>query len=79
MGIPARNKRLSFLAFRLVTRDTVALANELKTAASPGEPNDGLPYYEHWLAALEHPVTAKGLADPASPVYCNKADARDAR
>ena len=79
MGIPARKKDSLFWRSRLVTRDAVALANELKTAASPGEPNDGSHYYEHWLAALEHPVTAKGLADPASPVYCNKADARDTR
>jgi nitrile hydratase accessory protein len=43
-----------------------ALANELKTAASRGEPDDGSHYYVHWLAALEHLVTAKGLADKAS-------------
>ena len=61
MGIPARKKDSLFWRSRLVTRDTVALANELKTAASPGEPNDGSHYYEHRLAALEHPVTAKGL------------------
>jgi nitrile hydratase accessory protein len=43
-----------------------ALANELKVAASRGEPDDGSHYYDHWLAALEHLVTAKGLADQAS-------------
>ena len=43
-----------------------ALANELETATSRGEPDDGSHYYDHWLAALEHLVTAKGLADPAS-------------
>jgi nitrile hydratase accessory protein len=43
-----------------------ALANELKVAASRGEPDDGSHYYDHWLAALEHLVTAKGLADRAS-------------
>jgi nitrile hydratase accessory protein len=43
-----------------------ALANELKTATSRGERDDGSHYYEHWLAALEHLVTAKGLADRAS-------------
>jgi nitrile hydratase accessory protein len=43
-----------------------ALANELKVAASRGEPDDGSRYYDHWLAALEHLVTAKHLADPAS-------------
>lgn len=41
-----------------------ALAEELKAAASRGEPDDGSRYYRHWLAALEHLVTAKGLTDP---------------
>jgi nitrile hydratase accessory protein len=40
-----------------------ALALELQTAANRGEPDDGSRYYEHWLAALERLVTAKGLAD----------------
>ena len=39
------------------------LADELKAAASRGEPDDGTRYYHHWLAALERLVTAKGLAD----------------
>ena len=43
-----------------------ALAEELKTAADRGEPDDGSRYYEHWLAALERLVTAKGLSDPAA-------------
>jgi nitrile hydratase accessory protein len=43
-----------------------ALADELKVAASRGEPDDGSRYYEHWLAALERLVTAKGLADPTA-------------
>jgi nitrile hydratase accessory protein len=42
-----------------------ALADELKVAASRGEPDDGSHYYEHWLAALERLVAAKGLCDPA--------------
>ena len=42
-----------------------ALAAELKAAADRGEPDDGSRYYEHWLAALERLVTAKGLSDPA--------------
>jgi nitrile hydratase accessory protein len=42
-----------------------ALADRLNAAASPGEPDDGSHYYEHWLAALEHLVTEKGLADSA--------------
>jgi len=43
-----------------------ALAEELKTAADRGEPDDGSHYYEHWLATLERLVTAKGLTDPAA-------------
>src|SRR5690242_18775467 len=43
-----------------------ALADELKAAADRGEPDDGSHYYEHWLAALERLVTAKGLSDPAA-------------
>jgi len=38
-----------------------ALAEELKDAA-----DDGSRYYEHWLAALERLVIAKGLSDPAA-------------
>ena len=38
------------------------LANELKSAADRGEPDDGSRYYEHWLAALERIVAAKGLS-----------------
>jgi nitrile hydratase accessory protein len=45
-----------------------ALAAELKAAADGGEPDDGSRYYEHWLAALERLVTAKGLSDPAAMV-----------
>ena len=40
-----------------------ALAGELKAAADRGEPDDGSRYYEHWLAALERLVAAKGLTD----------------
>jgi nitrile hydratase accessory protein len=43
-----------------------ALAEELKAAANRGEPDDGSRYYEHWLAALERLVTAKGLSDPTT-------------
>ena len=45
---------------------SAALADELKAAANQGEPDDGSHYYEHWLAALERLVTAKGLSDPAA-------------
>ena len=40
------------------------LADELESAADSGEPDDGSHYYEHWLAALEHLVTAKALLNP---------------
>jgi nitrile hydratase accessory protein len=43
-----------------------ALADELKAAASRGEPDDGSRYYQYWLAALERLVAAKGLSDPAA-------------
>jgi nitrile hydratase accessory protein len=43
-----------------------ALADELKAASNRGEPDDGSRYYQHWLAALERLVAAKGLSDPAA-------------
>jgi nitrile hydratase accessory protein len=43
-----------------------ALAAELKAAADRGEHDDGSHYYDHWLAALERLLTAKGLTDSAS-------------
>jgi nitrile hydratase accessory protein len=43
-----------------------ALAEELKSAADRGEPDDGSRYYEYWLATLERLVMAKGLSDPAA-------------
>ena len=42
------------------------LAKELKSAADRVEPDDGSHYYEHWLTALEHLVSAKGLSDPGA-------------
>jgi nitrile hydratase accessory protein len=42
------------------------LAGELKAAADRGQPDDGSRYYQHWLAALERLVTAKGLTEPAA-------------
>jgi nitrile hydratase accessory protein len=41
------------------------LADELKTSAERGEPDDGSRYYHHWLAALERLVIEKGLTDRA--------------
>lgn len=43
-----------------------ALADQLKSAADRGDPDDGSRYYEHWLAALERLVTRKGLTDTAA-------------
>ena len=40
-----------------------ALAEELRSAAAAGQPDDGSHYYDHWLRALECLVVAKGLAD----------------
>jgi nitrile hydratase accessory protein len=42
-----------------------ALAAELRAAADRGEPDDGLHYYEHWLATLERLVKERGLSDGA--------------
>ena len=44
------------------------LAGELEAAAQRGEPDDGSHYYDHWLAALERLVQAKGLLDRAALV-----------
>ena len=43
-----------------------ALADEIKIACNRGEADDGSRYYQHWLAALERLVTAKGLSDATS-------------
>ena len=50
-----------------------ALAAELKAAEDRGEPDDGTHYYEHWLAALEHLVTAKALSNPNEMLARKKA------
>jgi nitrile hydratase accessory protein len=42
------------------------LGEELRSASNRGEPDDGSHYYEHWLAALERLVVAKGLAHRAA-------------
>jgi nitrile hydratase accessory protein len=42
---------------------SAALAEELRAAADRGEPDDGSRYFEHWLAALERLVAAKGLSN----------------
>lgn len=39
-----------------------ALATQIATARSAGDPDTGETYYHHWLAALEGLVAAKGAA-----------------
>jgi len=41
-----------------------ALGEEISKAQSAGDPDTGATYYQHWLAALERLIAAKGLADP---------------
>ena len=48
------------------TEWAAALAAELKGAADGGRADDGSRYYHHWLSALEHLVTKKGLSDDAA-------------
>ena len=43
---------------------SAALGEAIKKAQAGGDPDTGESYYQHWLAALENIVTAKGLADP---------------
>lgn len=52
---------------------SAALADELKAAADRGEPDDESHYYDHWVAALERLVAAKGLTDPAALLERKKA------
>jgi len=58
--------RLSELGHFTWKEWAAALAEELKSGADRGEPDDGSRYYEHWLAALERLVTAHGLSDAAA-------------
>ena len=43
---------------------SAALGEAIKKAQAGGDPDTGETYYQHWLAALENIVAAKGLADP---------------
>ena len=58
--------RLSDAGHFTRTEWSEALGAELEAAADRGEPDDGSRYYEHWLSALEHLVTSKGLTERAS-------------
>ena len=42
------------------------LAEAARADQQAGVTDDGSRYYEHWLAALERLVTAKGLLDPGT-------------
>ena len=53
--------RLSEQGYFTWSEWAATLAEELKGAA-----DDGSHYYDHWLAALESLVAAKGLADPSA-------------
>jgi nitrile hydratase accessory protein len=55
--------KLSELGHFTWTEWAAALGDELKAADMRGEGDDGTHYYEHWLAALERLVAAKGLTD----------------
>jgi nitrile hydratase accessory protein len=55
------------------TEWVAALTDELKDTAERGEPDNGSRYYEHWLAALERLVVAKGLSDPTALLACKEA------
>jgi nitrile hydratase accessory protein len=48
------------------TEWAATLADEIKSAAARGEPDDGSRYYHHWLAALERLTVLKGLSDRAA-------------
>ena len=39
------------------------LGEEISKAQAAGDPDTGETYYQHWLAALERLIAAKGLAD----------------
>ena len=56
---------------------TMALARQLRNVADRGEPDDGLHYYEHWLAALEALVIEKAMATRTS-LDIRKEEWRDA-
>jgi nitrile hydratase accessory protein len=55
------------------------LAEEIAGTRARGETDDGSRYYEHWLAALERIVTAKGLLAPVELATRKEAWDRAAR
>ncbi len=45
------------------TEWTTALGQQLRTAKTGGDPDDGSRYFDHWIAALEYLVANKKLTD----------------
>lgn len=41
-----------------------ALSEQIAEVKRRGEPDTGVDYYRHWLAALEHLLAQKGIAGP---------------
>jgi nitrile hydratase accessory protein len=41
----------------------MTLGEEIKKAQQLGDPDTGTTYYRHWLAAVEHLVQSKGIAN----------------
>ena len=50
-----------------------ALAEQIKRSRSNGDPDLGDTYYQHWLAALETLVAAKGAASAEDLERCAEA------
>jgi nitrile hydratase accessory protein len=58
---------------------TEVLAAEIRRAQASGDPDTGQTYYRHWLTALEHIVTAKGVTGLEVLARCRIAWAEAAR
>jgi len=58
------------------TEWAACLSAEIAAAQARGDPDRGDTYYDHWLAALEKMVTAKGLVPAAD--LATRRDAWDA-
>ena len=62
---PAEYLRMSYYErwVARMLRQIVSTGLATEAEVESGEPDDGSHYYDHWLAALEHLVQAKGLLD----------------
>jgi nitrile hydratase accessory protein len=58
---------------------TTVLGEEIKRAQAQGDPDIGETYYHHWLAALEHLVAEKGVAEVGTLARCRSAWQRAAQ